>query len=63
MQIFMGQSWADHNRDFLERALRADRITFRDLGIAHRMGHKWVAERLSTDVVAFLVEQNKAAAA
>lgn len=61
MQIFMGQPWTDHSQDFMERALRADRITFRDLGVVYRVGHKWVIERLSTDVVAFLVEQNKAA--
>lgn len=62
MQVFMGQSWADHSQDFMERALRADRITFRDLGVAHRVGHKWVPERLSADVAEFLVEwQSKAA--
>lgn len=53
MQIFMGQSWFNHNTDFLERALKADRITFSDLGIIRRRGDKWSIEHASTEASAF----------
>jgi len=54
MQIFMGQSWADHNQDFMARALRADRITFADMGVVARHGHKWGVEHESDEAKAFI---------
>jgi hypothetical protein len=55
MQVFMGQSWADHNQDFLARALRADRITFADLGVVRRHVHQWEIEHESTEARAFYI--------
>ncbi len=54
MQVFMGQSWADHNQDFMARALRADRITFCDLGVVHRPGVDWRIERDSPEARTFI---------
>lgn len=54
MQVFMGQAWADHSQDFIERALRADRITFSDLGIVHRPTMDWRIERSSLEARSFM---------
>jgi len=53
VQVFMGQSWADHNRDFMARALRADRITFADLGVVKAYRGQWVVENVSPESIAF----------
>jgi hypothetical protein len=54
MQVFMGQSWADHNRDFMARAIRADRITFADMGVVRRLEREWDVERESPEAMAFV---------
>ena len=63
MQVFMGQAWADHNADFLDRASRADRITFADLGVVRRVGReRWSVENASDEAVNFAHLQNQRAA-
>jgi hypothetical protein len=51
----MGQSWADHNQDFMARALRADRITFADLGVVNQGDRGWWLEHDSPEAVAFVL--------
>ena len=53
MQVFMGQAWADHSQDFMARALRADRITFADLGVVRAHRGQWVVENVSQEAIAF----------
>jgi hypothetical protein len=55
MQVFMGQAWADHNADFLDRARQADRITFADLGVVQRRGIRWAVENPSNEATAFML--------
>jgi hypothetical protein len=54
VQIFMGQLWVDHNAGFLARALKADRITFADLGVVIRIGRVWAIESPSGEASAFV---------
>lgn len=54
MQVFLGQAWADHSADFLDRARQADRITFSDLGVVRRVGRqRWAVENPSNEAAAF----------
>ena len=55
MQVFMGQAWPDHNQDFMARALRADRITFADLGVVSQGKRGWWMECESPEAVAFVL--------
>ncbi len=54
MQVFMGQSWADHNNDFKMRALSASRITFCDLGVVVRPTMDWRIEHDSPEARSFV---------
>ena len=58
----MGQSWADHNRDFLDRARKASRITFSDFGVVRRYEGGWAIEHVSDEAVAFAQFHNQRAA-
>lgn len=62
MQVFMGQAWADHNADFLDRARQADRITFADLGVVRRHGGRWDVENISDEAEDFARTHSKRAA-
>jgi hypothetical protein len=59
MQVFMGQAWADHSDDFLSRALRADRITFADLGSVVRSGMMWIIEHPTPEASDFIAIQRE----
>lgn len=62
MQVFMGQAWGHQGPDFRERALRAERITFADLGVVRREGERWVVEHASVEASAFVAAMKRMAA-